>query len=195
MKLCAGRTGQLLNMHAISNECGVAHNTVKSWLSVLEESGIVQLMNPWHANIGKRLVKSKKLFFLDTGFACLLLGIHKSGHLNGHPLRGALFETLIVSECYKQIYNAGQSVAPYFYRDNNGCEVDLLFERGADLNVCEIKSAMTVTTDFFRNMRKLDKYTGRVQRKTLIYAGERECVRDDVQIVPWRQIAGRFLET
>lgn len=192
MKLCAGRTAQLLNMNAIGNECGISHNTARSWLSVLETSGIIQLMNPWHANIGKRLVKSKKLYFLDTGLACLLLGIHKPRHLIGHPLRGALFENLIVADAYKQIYNAGQRDFPYFYRDNNGCEVDMLFERGAALGLYEIKSSMTISKGFFSNMQKLERYTGRVHKKTLIYAGNEKSNRNDVQILPWKQISGVF---
>ncbi len=193
MKLCAGRSAQLLNMNAIGNECGISHNTVKSWLSVLEASGIIQLMSPWHANIGKRLVKSKKLYFLDTGLACLLLGIHKAGHLHGHPLRGALFENLIVAEAYKQIYNAGRNDLPYFYRDNNGCEVDMLFEKGAKLELFEIKSAMTIVKDFYKNMQKLEKYTERVQAKNLIYGGDQKQTRNDVHISPWNQIQTLFM--
>lgn len=150
------------------------------------------MMSPWHANIGKRLVKSKKLYFVDTGLACHLLGINKPAHLQGHPLRGALFENLIVAEAYKQVYNSGRSDLPYFYRDNNGCEVDMLFERGSELELYEIKSSMTVSKDFFGNLQKLDKYTGRVRSKNLIYAGDQKTNRNDIAVIPWNEIQRLF---
>ena len=193
IRLCAGRTGQLLNMHSIGGECGVTHNTIKSWLSVLQASGIIKLLKPWHANIGKRLVKSPKLYFLDTGLACFLLGIQKPEHLVGHPLRGALFETFAVSEAYKQFDHSGIAEWLWFYRDSNGNEVDLLTGNDAQLAAWEIKSSMTVSTDFFKGLNVLSKTTNCVQRKAVVYCGEREFEQFGTRCIPWNCIDKIFV--
>ncbi len=193
MRLCAGRTGQLLNMQSIGGECGVTHNTVKSWLSVLQASGIIRLLRPWHANIGKRLVKTPKLYFIDTGLACFLLGIHRPGHLVGHPLRGALFETFVVSEAFKQHDHAGLPERVWFFRDNHGNEVDLLAESGAELSAWEVKSAMTVSSDFFKGLNMLDNSDVGLKSRTLVYGGDRRMTRQGVEIIPWNQVDGQFI--
>ena len=193
IRLCAGRTGQLLNMQSIGADCGVTHNTVKSWLSVLQASGIIRLLRPWHANIGKRLVKTPKLYFLDTGLACFLLGIHKPEHLSGHPLRGALFETFVVSEAFKQHDHAGLAERLWFYRDNHGVEVDLLIGSETDLAAWEIKSAMTVSPDFFKGLTALEKGVGAIKRKSLVYCGDRKIARQGVDIIPWDKVDGIFI--
>lgn len=193
LQLCAGRTGQLLNMQSLGGECGVTHNTIKSWLSVLQASGIIQLLRPWHANIGKRLVKSPKLYFLDTGLACFLLGIQSPEHLVAHPLRGELFETFVVSEAIKQHAHAGLDARLWFYRDSNGNEVDLLKECGADLFAWEIKSSMTFSTDFLKGLTVLDKNADALRTKSLVYCGEKQMRRYEVDIVPWNQIDGMFI--
>ena len=192
LQLCAGRTGQLLNMQSLGGECGVTHNTIKSWLSVLQASGIIKLLWPWHANIGKRLVKSPKLYFLDTGLACFLLGIKKPEHLVGHPLRGELFETFVVSEAFKQNAHAGRNERLWFFRDSNGNEVDLLAEEGAALLAWEVKSAMTVSSSFFKGLAVLEKNAA-VTSKSIVYCGEKKMRRDHTQIVPWNQTDGLFI--
>lgn len=192
LRLCAGRTGQLLNMQAIGNECGVTHNTVKSWLSVLQASGIIKLLRPWHTNVSKRMIKSPKLYFLDTGLACFLLGIQKAEHLQGHPLRGALFETFAVSEAYKQHDNAGLPEQLWFCRDSNENEVDLLAGSEASLDAWEIKSAMTLSSDFFKGLGALDRHLGGFKKSAIIYGGDKAMTRQGTEIIPWRNIAGAF---
>jgi predicted AAA+ superfamily ATPase len=172
----------------------VTHNTIKSWLSVLQASGIIKLLRPWHANIGKRLVKSPKLYFLDTGLACYLLGIRNSEHLMGHPLRGELFETFVVSEAFKQQAHAGVSGRLWFYRDSNGNEVDLLVENGAGMSAWEVKSAMTISADFFKGLKMLEKNISSVCSTRLVYCGDRPMHRNKVEIIPWNQMDGMFVE-
>ena len=195
VQLCAGRTGQLLNMQALGSECGVTHNTVKSWLTVLQASGIVKLLRPWHANLGKRLIKSPKLYFLDTGLACFLLGIHKPEHLVGHPLRGSLFETFVVGEACKQHDHSGMPERLWFYRDSHGNEVDLLSGSATEMVAWEIKSAMTVNSDFFHGLNAFANIFPSLQKKALIYGGEKKTSRHDVEIIPWRLIDNIFATT
>ncbi|MCK5916353.1 MAG: ATP-binding protein [Deltaproteobacteria bacterium] len=193
IRLCAGRTGQLLNMQSIGGECGVTHNTVKSWLSVLQASGIIKLLRPWYANLGKRLVKSPKLYFLDTGLACFLLGIHKPEHLVGHPLRGAIFETFVVSEAYKQHYHSGLAEQLWFYRDSHGNEVDLLAGSETDLSAWEVKSSMTVSVNFFKGLTKLGEIMPGLKNRSIVYCGDKKMTRQGVNIVPWKRIDDIFI--
>jgi predicted AAA+ superfamily ATPase len=154
LKLCAGRTGQLLNLSNLALETGIAQSTARAWLSVLEASYVVFLLPPHHRNLGKRVVKTPKLYFVDTGLAASLLGIGEVSQLDLHPLRGALFETLIVSEFLKARYHAGWPSNLYFWRDNAGLEVDLLLEAPEALTPIEIKSTATVRNDLFTGLRK-----------------------------------------
>ncbi len=193
IRLCAGRTGQLLNMQALGNECGITHNTARSWISVLQASGIVKLLRPWHVNFGKRLVKTPKLYFLDTGLACFLLGIQKQEHLVGHPLRGALFETFAVSEAYKQHDHSGLAERLWFYRDSHGNEVDLLAGSETELSAWEIKSAMTVSSDFFKGLKILSQNTEALQSQAILYCGEKKMTRLGIDIVPWERIDDLFV--
>ncbi len=181
-------------MQSIGNECGVTHNTVKSWLSVLQVSGIIKLLRPWHANVSKRLVKSPKLYFLDTGLACFLLGIQKPEHLQGHPLRGALFETFVVSEAYKQHDNAGLPEQLWFCRDSNQTEVDLLMGLPGNFDAVEIKSGMTVSSDYFKGLSALDQHLGGFATRSVIYGGKKSITRQQTRVIPWERIAGLFVE-
>lgn len=192
IRLCAGRSGQLLNMQSLGGECGVSHNTIKSWLSVLQASGIIKLLRPWHANMGKRLVKSPKLYFLDTGLACFLLGIQTPEHLIGHPLRGGLFETFVVAEAYKQHDHSGLPERLWFYRDSHGNEVDLLAGSEVELRAWEVKSAMTISSDFFKGLKVLEKSVPDLRYKSIIYGGSKEGVRQGVTLRPWDKIDGAF---
>ena len=195
LQLCAGRTGQLLNMQSIGNECGVTHNTVKSWLSVLQASGIIKLLRPWHANINKRLVKSPKLYFLDTGLACFLLGIRKPEHLQGHPLRGALFETFVVGEAYKQHDNAGLPEHLWFCRDSNENEVDLLAGMAGNVQAWEIKAGKTLSADYFKGLTALERHLGGFKTRGIVYGGEKAMTRQETKIIPWQEISGIFIES
>ena len=187
LRLCAGRTGQLLNLSALAVETGINQSTARAWLSVLEASYIVHLLPPYFVNFGKRLVKSPKLYFLDTGLAAWLLGLRDTSQLALHPMRGALFENLIVSEALKARLNAGQSPQLYFWRDNNGVEVDLMFETPAGLQTVEIKSGHTATTDLVRAGQKSGRFAGDAALLPwLVYAGDASHERSGVRLIGWR---------
>ena len=186
LRLCAGRAGQLLNSSALGSEVGVSHNTIREWLSVLEASYLIFRLQPFHANLGKRLVKTPKLYFVDVGLACHLLGIRAQSQLNGHPLRGALFENLIIAEALKQRLHAGRDNNLLFYRDQVGNEVDLVAEESSQLHAIEIKSGQTIASDFFKNLNRFGKLTGKVASSTLVYGGEEKQLRSEHTVVPWR---------
>ncbi|MBS3764545.1 MAG: ATP-binding protein, partial [Planctomycetes bacterium] len=149
VRFCAGRNGQLLNMSALANDCGVAHTTIKRWISVLEDSFIIMLLKPYYRNFNKRLRKSPKLYFLDTGLLCYLLNIRTADELRIHNMRGPVFETYVISEIYKQIQNRGKDSSIYFWRDSNDREIDLLIDAGPTPMPVEIKSARTINSGFF----------------------------------------------
>ena len=191
VRLCAGRTGQLLNIANLAQEAGVAQGTARSWLSILEASDLIHLLPPYHRNFGKRLVKSPKLYFLDVGLACYLLGVRDPQTLRLHPFRGALFETLIVSECLKVRFNAGRQADLYFWRDNNGLEADLLFETAEGLQPVEIKSGATVTTDMIRAGQRAGRFAAsEALPPWLIYGGDEGYQRSGVQVMSWRALDG-----
>lgn len=153
VKLCAGRIGQLLNLASLANECGITHPTARAWLSVLEASYIVYLLQPYHHSFNKRLIKSPKLYFTDTGLACSLLEIGEPRQLFNHFMRGALFENMIVAEKLKDFYNRANPPAMWFWRDHTGNEVDLLLKDGSELLAFEIKAGSTYNPDFFKGLR------------------------------------------
>ena len=187
LRLCAGRTGQLLNMNSIAVEVGISHATVRSWISVLEASHIIFLLTPYHRNFGKRLVKMPKLYFIDVGLAAWLLGIRSEEVLVTHPLRGALFETLIVSEFLKTKCNQGLPTDLYFWRDNNGREVDLIFEHEKSLQLVEIKSGQTVTSDMIKSEKKmLEIVDSKNVMEHLVYGGEESYQRSGLHVWSWR---------
>jgi predicted AAA+ superfamily ATPase len=190
LRLCAGRTGQMLNLSALAGEAGVSHSTARAWLSVLESSYLVHLLPPYHRNFGKRLVKTPKLYFLDVGLVAWLLGIRTVQVLALHPLRGALFETLVVSEFVKARYNAGLPADLFFWRDNNGLEADLVFEQGARLQPVEIKSGQTVTQDYLCAGQKAARFAGEEAASPwLVYGGDESYIRSGVKVLSWRALA------
>lgn len=189
LRLCAGRTGQLLNLSSLANDCGITHNTAKAWISVLEASYILHLLPPHHQNFNKRLVKTPKLYFLDTGLAAWLLGVRNCAQLMAHPVRGALFETWVVSELLKARYNAGETPNLYFWRDRSGHEVDLLIDLGTHLVPLEIKSGQTLNRDFFSGLAFWQQMAGEVSgRAWLIYGGDSRQMRSSVSVLPWHEI-------
>jgi predicted AAA+ superfamily ATPase len=189
VRLCAGRTGQLLNLSALAGDAGISHTTARSWISVLESSDIVHLLPPYHRNFGKRLVKSPKLYFLDVGLACWLLGIRSPEVLVMHPLRGALFETLVIGEFMKARLNRGLPPDLYFWRDNNGLEADLLFESGGRLQMVEIKSGQTVTRDYVRAAQRTTAFApDEALAPWLIHGGEDCYERNGVRVLGWRDL-------
>ncbi|MGJ8637794.1 MAG: ATP-binding protein [Opitutaceae bacterium] len=187
LRLCAGRAGQLLNTSSLGSEVGVSHNTIRSWLSVLEASFIIKLLPPWHANLKKRLVKSPKLYFYDVGLAAYLIGIQNAEQLQAHPLRGCLFENMMIAEAFKQQYNKGQSDVLSFFRDSQGNEVDLLIETGAGLRAYEIKSAQTIGSDFFKGLNYLNKLGVPIAETNLIYGGDESRTQSGHKIQSWRE--------
>ncbi len=155
LRLCAGRVGQILNTTELSNEAGISVLTVKSWLSVLETSGIIFLLKPYYSNYGKRLIKSPKLYFYDTGLICSLIGLQNSTQLELHFLRGSIFENLVISNYIKESYFKGIEPNAYYWRDSNGLEVDLVIEENQQLKLYEIKSSATMNEKFFSSINKL----------------------------------------
>lgn len=155
LRLCAGRVGQILNITELANEAGIAVLTVKSWLSVLETSGIIFLLKPYYSNYGKRLIKAPKLYFYDTGLICSLIGLQNSAQMELHFLRGSIFENLVISNYIKESYFKGIEPAAYYWRDSNGLEVDLVMEENQQLKLYEIKSSATMNEKFFSSINKL----------------------------------------
>jgi len=189
LKMCAARTGQLLNLHALANDCGMSHPTARAWLSILEASYIVFLLQPHYRNFGKRLVKTPKLYFHDTGLAASMLGIQDEAHMSIHPSRPALFETMIVNEFLKVRYNQGQRSNCYFWRDNLGNEIDLLLELGDELVAVEIKSGQTFTTDYFTGLRKWSAIAGQQGTSPhLVFGGNQSFETGGVQVHSWRDV-------
>ncbi len=189
LRLCAGRSGQLLNLSALAGEAGISHSTARAWLSVLESSDLVFLLPPYHRNFGKRLVKTPKLYFLDTGLACWLLGIRSPEVLALHPSRGALFETWVVGEFVKDRFNLGLPGDLYFWRDNNGLEADLVFEAGTRIQPVEIKSGQTVTRDYLRAGQASARFAGgEALPPWLVYGGNESYERSGVRVIGWRDL-------
>ncbi len=188
VRLCAGRSGQLLNCSSLAADCGVTHNTAKAWISVLEASYLLFQLRPHHNNFNKRLVKSPKLYFYDVGLLCWLLGIREAGQLSTHPLRGHIFETMIVSEWIKKYLNRGEKPPLYFWRDSNGNEVDLIVDTGAGLMPIEIKSGQTINRDFFTGLEKWMRLGGALANApTLIYGGTDSYSHKGINIVAWNR--------
>jgi len=187
VKLCAGRIGQILNLSSLSIECGINVNTANAWLSVLETSYIAFQLKPYHNNYNKRLIKSPKLYFYDTGLACSFLGIENEKQLQTHYYRGELFENWIISEYLKYSYAIGREPAIYFWRDSNGVEIDLLIEKGGELSAIEIKSGSTIKTEFFKNLliwQKISETSS--DNLTVVYGGEQSYQSSNGKFLSWK---------
>jgi len=183
VQLCAGRTGQLLNLQSLGNDAGISHTTARRWISILEASYILFCLQPFHANINKRLIKAPKMYFYDVGLAAYLMGIENSSQIRSHPLRGHLFENLVVVEALKYRFNRGKRSNLLFFRDSSGLEVDLLCTRGARFAAIEDKAGQTVGRSFFSNLKKLRKLLpGRVAEEILVHGGQSEYVREGVKV-------------
>lgn len=194
VKLCAGRSGQLLNMSSLGNELGVNHKTIGSWLSVLEASFVIHLLRPHHKNYNKRLVKQPKLYFYDTGLLCSLLDIQHADQLKTHYLRGNILETFVVSEYIKTRLHSGLRPNAFFWRNNTGHEIDLLIEEGENLKAVEIKSGETINKDFFKGLSYYSKLSGLPDEKLfLIYGGEQNYTRKQGQVFSWKDLNSIFL--
>jgi len=189
LKMCASRTGQLLNLSSLASDCGITHNTAAAWISVLEASYIVHLLRPHHRNFNKRLVKAPKLYFCDVGLAAWLLGIRKAEEMAFHAQRGNLFETLIVSEFLKACWNEGIPSNLFFWRDSKGLEIDLILEHGESLRPIEIKSGATIAADFMDNLKKWSLLAKNPEQPSwLIYGGDKPFTVGSTRIIPWKQL-------
>lgn len=195
LRMCAARSSQLLNLSGLGADCGVNHGTARAWLSVLETGFLVHRLPVFAANLGKRLVKTPKLHFVDSGLLCFLLGIQAAGQLRRHPLRGAIFESWVTAEILKGHTHRGLPPRLTFFRDRKGEEVDLIVERAGGVTAIEVKSGETVTGEF---LRPLDRFHEAVRAMTspsvgsvdrvLVYGGGERQERSAVGIVPWSEL-------
>jgi predicted AAA+ superfamily ATPase len=186
LKMCAARTGQLLNLSALAADCGITHPTARQWITVLQASGIVHLLPPYHRNFGKRLVQTPKIYFLDAGLAGWLLGVRDDASLATHAARGPLFESWVVAEFIKHAFNRGQSAELYFWRDSAGHEVDLLRPVAGRLQPIEIKSGATFAADWLSSLQRWCALTGsEAAEPGLIHGGTLEGTREGVRLIRW----------
>lgn len=189
IKLCAARTGQLLNISSLASDAGISQTTARQWLSVLEASYVLFLLQPYHKNYGKRLTKSPKLYFYDTGLAAYLLGISSLEQMNIHSSRPELFETLIVNEAIKYRLNQGKAHQSYFWRDSTGLEVDLVMDTDSGLIPIEIKSGQTIASDWFKGLKKWQEISQENTQAKLIYGGDKSYVRNGINCQSWIEIS------
>lgn len=190
VRLCAGRVGQLVNLSSLGSDAGVSHTTAREWLTLLETSYIAFQQPPFHANIGKRLTKSPKLYFYDVGLASYLIGIEQPGQVATHPLRGSLFENVVVAEAIKHRFNRGRQANVSFFRDAGGLECDLLYETGIGTAAIEIKSGSTVSSDWFASLNRVARLIPNVSATVVVYGGSVREVRRDGEVVPLSDLSG-----
>jgi predicted AAA+ superfamily ATPase len=189
VRLCAGRTGQLLNLSSLAADCGISHTTARQWISILQAGFIIHLLPPHFINFSKRVIKSPKLYFLDTGLLCYLLRVREPADLTDHALRGAVFETYVVSELIKAFAHQGEAPPLYFWRDRTGHEVDVLIDAGKKLIPIEIKSGATVNNSFFDGLRYYMALGAAVaQPGILIHGGDDLYARENFIVLPWFQV-------
>lgn len=197
VELCAGRTGQLLNYSALAGDCGITQPTAKAWLSVLETSFLAFRLQPFHSNLRKRLVKMPKLHFYDSGLVCWLLGIREASQLRSHPLRGAIFESWVVSEILKRRTNRGESRRLSFYRDRDGVEVDIVVEHSDRLELVEAKSAETASSSLFAGGIRVKGHleSGPMPCEVVaVYGGDQGQRRSEASLVSWSGVGERSWE-
>lgn len=193
LELVAGRTACELRLSSLGGDAGVTHPTARSWLSVLEASFVTLRLPAWHRSPRKRVVKSPKIHLLDTGLACHLLGITEPRQLPRHPLRGALFESWVVSEVLKSRLHRGLPQRMFHLRETRGAEVDLLVEEGDRLTAVEVKSGATIAPDFFKALRRLGDDVESSQphlrfEPRIVYGGETAQHRKAATVIPWREL-------
>ena len=189
VRLCAGRTGQLLNLSSLGNDAGVTHSTARAWIDLLQSSYIVHLLPPWFANTGKRLVKASKLYFHDVGLACWLLGLRSAEQVARDPLWGSLFENFVIMEAMKDRLNAGATAEMYFYRDSEGNEVDLLSPVGTKMHAIEIKAGATINPDYFKGLKTFAAHQPAVFASgCVVFGGANGQNRSDWPVHAWHQL-------
>jgi len=195
MRLCAGRTGQILNLTSLGNDCGITHSTARAWLSLLEASYIIFLLHPYYKNFGKRLIKSPKIYFVDTGIVTSLLQIRSPEELANHYLRGSLVESFIIADLLKQQYNKGHQPNLYFWRDHTGNELDCIIDESRYPIPLEIKAGKTVNKDFFKGFEYWDNTTKLSDTpRYLIYTGQEDLKRSEAHVLRWQSM-GNLIES
>lgn len=194
LKLLAGRAGQVINFASLANDVGVDAKSVRNWLSILEASFIVFKLPPYYRNFGKRLIKSPKYYFTDTGLLCFLLGIHAPEQVERDPLVGSLYENLVVIECLKTRFNQGQQSNLYFFRDSNGREIDLIFEKGRKLDLIEIKAGFTFTQRYLSDLRKVKSLIDQVENAYLVFNGEPRQMSENIHAIHTSEIKKIFTD-
>ena len=195
VRLCAGRVGQLVNLSSLGSDAGVSHTTAREWLTILEASYIVFQLQPYHSNVRKRLVKSPKIYFYDVGLASYLIGIENAKQIATHPLRGSLFENVVVIEALKHRFNRGNQPNLTFFRDERGLECDLFYKIGQGIGAFEAKSGSTVGSDFFDSLNHVAKRVSDITKKVVVYGGTDRQFRSDCEVVPlvdMGAVLGRF---
>ena len=186
LSLCATHAGQLLNMSALANQCGISQPTAKSWISVLESSYILFTLQPLHKNLSKRVVKTPKLYFYDTGLLCHLLKIKSPDQILTHPIKGHLFENMMIAEYVKRMHHKNALEDVWFWRDSAGHEIDFLVEDGLTMDLFEIKSTQTVMSGQFKGLNYFDQnYESEKIKKSLVYTGSEKQKRTAIEIIPW----------
>jgi uncharacterized protein len=190
LSLCATRAGQLLNLNALANECGISQPTAKSWISALENSYILFTLQPYYENFSKRIIKSPKLYFYDTGLLCHLLKISSHEQLLTHSFKGSLFENMMIAEYIKRMHHKSLPCDTWFWRDSAGHEVDLIANEDNAFRIIEFKATQTIMTDLFDGLNYFEKLSGKKNiRKTLVYGGSTPQKRTYADVTPWSDFA------
>jgi len=192
IKLLAGRVGQLMDYASLAGDVGVSSNTIKHWLSILEASFIVYKLSPYFENFGKRVIKAPKYYFTDTGLLCFLLGIENSQQVSRDPLVGQLFENLVVMDLVKNLYNQGKSASIYFYRDSNGMEVDIVFQRGRNLIPIEVKSSSTYKPELLKSLKRFVEISNAIESGFLVYAGDPFSFSNNIKAIRFDHMQSLF---
>jgi len=189
-QLCAGRIGKPLNYANLANDAGISPNTAKSWISILESSYILYRLQPYHRNFNKRLIKSAKLYFYDTGVACSLLGIREQEQVNTHYMKGSLFENLIINEFVKRTFNHGENRQPYYWQDNHGKEIDCVMENENLVTAVEIKAGKTISASYFDNLtywRSLTTFSD--HQEYVVYGGDQSMQINIGSLISWKDLS------
>ena len=190
LRLTAGRCGQRVNLNSLGDDAGVDHTTVKRWLSVLEASFIIYLIEPHYKNFNKRLMKSPKIYFFDTGLLCYLLGIKSASELQSHPLIGGIFESFIFSEIYKCYAHSDEEAPLFYWQDQSKKEIDMLINERQELFPVEIKSGRTISKNYFKNLNYWLNLENNPQDKgCVVYGGDQWQLRNAIQVMPWYEVS------
>ncbi len=194
IRLCAGRTGCELNLNSLANDTGITQPTAREWISILEASFIIFLLPPYHANISKRLTKSPKLYFLDIGLATFLSGIEAPSQLVNHPMKGAFFETMVVTELVKHRYNQGLRSNLFYYREHSGLEIDILHQFADKLVPMEVKLSSTIKADFFKGIQSFKtRFPDQYKPGYIVYTGELRQQRSAGVALPYNQMIDELI--